>query len=137
MKLTKIGFLAAMMVGAMMVATPALQAQENKEAPKRERPEGREGRPRPTGDDAIKARVERMSENLKLTDDQKTKLTEVFKSQAEKMREARGDREKMTAMREENDKKIKEILTAEQYTKYKERPQGGGPGGPGKKKKDE
>jgi periplasmic protein CpxP/Spy len=147
MNIKKMSLLAALLAGAMMVA-PASHAQEKKDAPKQE---GREGRPgRPGGEEALKQRVERMSETLKLTDDQKTKLTAAFKAQADKMREIRGaggtpeeNREKMRGLREEADKKIKEILTAEQYAKWeKERPQGrpdgpGGPGGERKKKKTE
>lgn len=75
------------------------------------------------------ARVKQLDEKLKLADDQKTKLTAIFTEQADaqkKLREeaqAGGDRaamrEKMTKMREENDKKVNAVLTAEQQKTYK------------------
>jgi periplasmic protein CpxP/Spy len=94
-------------------------------------------------------RIERMSTELNLTADQKTKLTSLFEEQNKKMRELREDsnlsqeqrREKMQAFRTENDKKMKEILTPEQYTKWeKQREQMKGKGGgkaDGEKKKSE
>ncbi|GAB1462262.1 hypothetical protein MASR2M52_02400 [Pedobacter sp.] len=75
------------------------------------------------------ARVKQLDEKLKLADDQKTKLSTIFTEQADaqkKLREeaqASGDRaamrEKMTKMREENDKKVNAVLTAEQQKTYK------------------
>lgn len=135
MKVTRISLLAALIAGAMFATQPNLHAQEAKEgkdAPKRE---GRAGRA-----EAVKERLDKLAEDLKLTEDQKKKVGEVMKAQSEKMRELRSqggtpedNREKFRALREENDKKMKEILTAEQYAKWeKERPQARGKGGPGK-----
>ena len=76
-------------------------------------------------------------QDLNLTDDQKTKLEEVFKKQGEKMRELRQDqslsredrRAKMQKIQEDSDPDIKKILTPDQYTQYKklqeQRRQGG------------
>ena len=140
MKVTRISLLAALIAGAMFAAVvPASHAQETKDrkdAPKRE---GRGG-----GAEAMKERLDKLALDLKLTEEQKKKVGEAFKAQNEKMRELRAqggtpedNREKFRALREEMNKKIKEILTAEQYAKWeKDRPQGrgkDGTGGPGKR----
>lgn len=135
MKSMRITLLSALLTGVLFAGAPAMLAQETKDAPKRE---GRAG-----SAESIKARLDQMAKNLNLTESQKTKVGEALKAQIEKMRELRSaggtpeaNREKFRALREENDKKMKEILTAEQYEKWlKERPQGRGPGGPGKRSK--
>lgn len=133
MKVIRCSLLTALTVAAILASTPELRAQETKETPK-EAPK-REGRP--GGADFAKVRAEQLAKELSLKDDQKTKVEELFKAQGEKMRELRSAtpeerREKGKTMREEMDKKMKEILTAEQYAKWeKNRAQGRGPGGPG------
>ena len=75
-------------------------------------------------------RVKQLDEKLKLTDDQKTKVTAVYTEAAEaqkKMREEMqaggGDRqammEKMQKMSADTDAKLNAIFTAEQKTAYK------------------
>jgi Spy/CpxP family protein refolding chaperone len=139
MKAPRTILLLALAAGALLALNPALRAEDTKEpkdAPKREgRPEGKRG-------EAMKERLDKMATDLKLTDEQKKKVEEAFKAQGEKMRELRDAtpeerREKGRAMREEMDKKMKEILTKEQYEQWeKTRPQGG-PGGPDGKKRGE
>ncbi|MNK29962.1 hypothetical protein D3C87_483680 [compost metagenome] len=72
-------------------------------------------------------RVKQLDEKLKLSDDQKTKLTTVFTEQAEAMKKFReemqgGDRdamrEKMQKMRAENDAKVTAVLTDDQKKTY-------------------
>jgi protein CpxP len=74
------------------------------------------------------ARVKQLDEKLKLSDEQKTKLTSLFTAQADaqkKMREEAQDgdreamREKMQAFRADNEKKLNAILTADQQKAYK------------------
>ncbi len=74
------------------------------------------------------AKVKQLDEKLKLSDEQKTKITTLFTEQAEaqkKMREESqtGDRavvrEKMQALRADNEKKLNAILSADQQTAYK------------------
>lgn len=83
-------------------------------------------------------RIDRMATELKLTDEQKTKVTALFKADAEKRKEFRDDtalsredrREKNQALMKEENKKLKEILTPEQFEKWeKMRPQARGRGG--------
>jgi Spy/CpxP family protein refolding chaperone len=136
MKVTRISLLAALLAGAICAAVPAAHAQETKERKETPKREGRGG-----GAEAMKERLDKLAADLKLTEDQKKKVGEALKAQTEKMRELRGqggtpedNREKFRALREETDKKLKEILTAEQYAKWeKERPQGRGKDGSGKR----
>jgi periplasmic protein CpxP/Spy len=92
--------------------------------------------------EAAAQRVERMAEELKLTDAQKTKVKEVMEAQQKKMQEARTAnpdatpeqrREAFRTAREEMAKKMKEILTPEQFTKWETMNAQRGPRGEGKK----
>src|SRR6185436_4224806 len=133
MKITKIGLVAALVAGAMLVATPALKAQDNKD---------KKGK----GAEMIKERLDKMNEELKLTAEQKPKVEAALKEQGEKMRALREDtslsqedrREKFRGMREDLDKKMKGILTTEHYEKYEKMTPPGGAGGKkgDRKKKD-
>ena len=84
-------------------------------------------------------RVKMLTDSLKLTEEQQTKLKAVFDEQAAAMRELNGkDRserqEAMQKIRTEQDAKIKEILTEDQYKTYTTnmtRGFRGGQGGPG------
>jgi periplasmic protein CpxP/Spy len=76
----------------------------------------------------VKQRIERLSNELKLNDDQKAKVTALFEKEAKEGRELREDknlsrderREKGRAMRQTVDKEMKTILTPEQLEKYKQ-----------------
>jgi len=91
-------------------------------------------------------RVKQLDEKLKLSDDQKTKLTAVYTEQAETMKKMReemkdGDRdamrEKMQKMRADTDAKVTAVLTDDQKKTYQDwqkeqmekRKQGGQGGG--------
>ena len=76
-----------------------------------------------------KRQTAQLKEELDLNDDQEKKVYEVNLESIKKMSELRekmrsggggieGMREKMMEIREEQNKKMKEILTAEQWTKY-------------------
>lgn len=134
MKIRKFSFIAALAAG-VIAFSPALQAQDN--APKREgqpeRPAGKRG-PGGPGGPAFGARL---AEELKLSEEQKTKVQDAFKQQREKLEALRNAppeerREKARALREEMDKKMKEILTSEQYEKFQKLREERGPVGPGK-----
>jgi Spy/CpxP family protein refolding chaperone len=89
-------------------------------------------------------RVKQLDEALKLTDDQKAKITELLKTQQEKGQALRADqtmsredrRAKMMEIGKATQDGIKALLTPEQQTKFDALPQPGrggprGPGGPG------
>src|SRR5690242_17680973 len=116
MKLYKLSLIAALALGSLLVCTSNASAQNqnaNTNAPTRPR----------HGPPSVEQRVERMTTELKLTDDQKTKVTALFEADAKKMHELRSDttltreeqREKFRAMRTESDGKLKQILTPEQW----------------------
>lgn len=145
MKLNRISVLVAVVAGVMLAGSGNLRAQDAKEAPKDAAKEAPKGERRP-GADFAKQRLDRMAEQLKLSDEQKTKVADALKAQAEKMRALAPEerREKMKTLRDDLQKQMKEILTAEQYEKWTTtRPQGRGPATPGgpaaeeKKKKSE
>ena len=92
----------------------------------------------PRGDfnaaDMIQHRVDEMSEELNLTDDQKQKVIDLLTAN-EPANDAMGegqqpDPENMKKAREEEESKLKEILTSEQYAKYQELQQERGHHGP-------
>ncbi len=101
-------------------------------------------RERPTPEQQATRTIERLTEELKLTEQQQTELktwfTESFKKREETMQKNREDREAMREQmkkdREATDAELKKVLTEEQYNTYKaneekrmkERrgPQGGG-----------
>ena len=93
---------------------------------------------------SVDARMERLTTELTLTDAQKPKVKAVLEDTQKKMRELRDDsslsqdqrREKFTALREEESKALKPILTPEQMEKYKNLPQPGRRGQGGEKKEE-
>lgn len=107
----KLGLIAALALGSLLACTnisPAQDAQGKKKA------------------FTPQARTERMEKDLNLTADQKTKVQAVFEANAKKYQELREDssmsredrRAKMTAIREEENKKLKGILKPDQWEKY-------------------
>jgi periplasmic protein CpxP/Spy len=77
-------------------------------------------------------RTDQLTKQLSLTVEQKTKVLELFRKSDEARRTAFGSgggdrssrREGMQKIRQDNEKKLKEILTEEQFAKYlKERPE--------------
>jgi len=128
MRIINASLIAAVAVGLLTAGTTLVRAQDNTPPPK----EGKKGRP------TVEQRVDRLAKELNLTDDQKTKVKDLFEDSAKKMREIPREerRDKMPALLEAENKKMKEILKPDQWTKYQEiqkemRQRRGGPGGPG------
>lgn len=129
MRIPNLSLVAALALGSLLVCTSISNAQDAKEGKKR--------------NFSPQARVEQLDKELKLTADQKTKLTAVFEDQTKKMRDLRADtnlsqedrRAKSRTMMEEQTKKMKDILTPDQFQKWekmREEMKGKG-GGKGKK----
>lgn len=78
----------------------------------------------PNANDMIQHRVDEMAEELNLTDDQKQKVVDLLTANVPtndaKCDGQKPDPENMKKAREEEEAKLKEILTSEQYTKYQE-----------------
>ena len=132
MKTSKISLIAALIAGVMFAYSPAASAQAAKDTNAPPRGEGRL--------QAMKERHNKMAEELNLTADQKTKFEAAMKEQGEKMRALRNPnatpeerKAKRKAGQEELSKKMKGILTPEQFAKWEKMQQSrpGGPGHPG------
>jgi|SRR6266446_5068157 Spy/CpxP family protein refolding chaperone len=135
MKINKFSLIAAMALGALVAGSSIANAQDAKEG----KGKGKRGFP------SLQERLDRMTEKLKLTDEQKPKVEAVLK-ETDKKRQALAPEDRRTKGRElmeEQDKKLKEVLTAEQYEKWEKmrdemrRNRPGGPGGAGGEKKGE
>ena len=131
MRTNKLRLIAAMTLGALLACGTAVMAQDNKEG-------GKGGK---RGMMSAEERLKQIDEAVKLTDAQKPKVKAALEDTQTKMQEARNApqeerRDKMRTIMADQDKKMKEILTPEQYTKYEEsRPMRGGK--KGGEKKDE
>jgi Spy/CpxP family protein refolding chaperone len=113
----KLSLIAALVLGGLVTCSIMAQAQESKD--------GKEGKGKRGGRPTVEQRVEQMTTALSLTDEQKPKVKAVLEDAAKKMQEifASGTpreqmREKMQPIREEETKKLKDILTSEQFEKW-------------------
>jgi periplasmic protein CpxP/Spy len=130
MRMHKVSWMAALAAGALVALSPVVRAEDKPAAPEGRPPAGQRG-------EMAKERLNKMAEELKLTDEQKPKVAAAIKAQAETMRGLKDAtpeerREKMKAGRAELEKKMKTILTPEQYTKWEKLRKEGGPGRPGR-----
>lgn len=81
----------------------------------------------PSPEEMAKMQADQMKQTVNLNDDQYNKVLVVYKESGEKMRKAfeggQPDFSKFGEIQEEQNKKFKEILTAEQYKKWDEHQQ--------------
>ena len=139
MRIQKLTVVAALALGGLLACVNLASAQDAKDANAKQERKG----PRGGG---IEQRLERLSTELNLTDAQKPKVKAALEDQMKKMQELRDTpreerRDKMREIRDEHTKKMKEILTPDQFEKFKKlqdemrqrRP--GGPGAEGADKK--
>lgn len=128
MKIRNVSLIAILAMSGLLALSAGLSAQStNSTAPDRPR--------QGPGGGSVDARLARLTEQLGLTDEQKPKVKAVLEAQIKDMAGSRDlppeeRRAKGMAAREEMNKKMKEILTEEQFKKYEALPQGRGPGGP-------
>jgi len=131
MKMQKVSLMAALAAGALIALSPLVRAEDKPTPPANHPPTGQRA-------EMAKERLAKMAEELKLSEDQKTKVAAAMKAQAEAMRGIREAtpeerKEKMKAGRAEMDKQMKSILTPEQYTKWETLRKEGGPGRPARR----
>jgi len=132
-------------IGGLLAFGPLAGAQQKRAAKSEAKPSASEGQRPPTA----RERLAKMEEDLKLTDTQKEKFRAALQAERKKSQEVRQDsnlsRQEKTAkakpIREETEKKIKEILKPEQYEQWqkmrqetRQRGQGGGRGARGNAK---
>ena len=122
----KLSLVAALALGGLIACSTLVNAQD---APKKS---GKKGF-------SVEQRLDAMSTQLSLTDDQKPKVKTVLEDTAKKMKDlAPEDRQtKGREIRDEQTAKLKAILTPEQFTKYQEMSQRGKKGGKKADKKSE
>ncbi len=110
MRINKLGLIAVLALGGLVACSTMATAQDAKDGKKKE------GRRMPS----VEQRLDRMTEQLKLTDEQKPKVKAVLEEGSKKMQDVPQEerREKARAIFEEEDKKIKAILTPEQNEKW-------------------
>jgi protein CpxP len=106
----RLSLIAAIVLGAL-VACGVATAQDTNKAP------GKAKR-----GFSVDQRLERLTKDLSLTDEQKPKVKAVLEETGKKIQALAPDqrREKMKTIREEEATKMKEILTADQFKKYEE-----------------
>ena len=128
----KLSLIAALAIGGLVACSTLATAQDStNNVPKKGGKRGMQ---------TVEQQMQRYTDQLTLTDDQKPKVKAVLEESSKKRQEIMGDtsldrsaiREKMQPIMEEQNKKMKEILTADQFSKYQEMQQRRG-----KKKKSE
>jgi Spy/CpxP family protein refolding chaperone len=130
MKINKIS-MAIIAAAAALAVCPAVHAQDDTNKPATETPA-----PRPRGGMSVDTQMERIDKAVTLTDDEKPKVKSAVEDMIKAMQEARtADQDerasKRTAAREDFSKKMKDILTPDQYTKFQAMPRPGRRGGGG------
>src|ERR1035438_9722129 len=106
----KLSLIAALALGGLLACSTVAMAQDTNATPKK----GGKGRM------SVEQRLDRMTTQLNLTDEQKPKVKAVLEDTQKKMQEVpREERqEKMPAIMDEQNKKMKDILTPDQMEKY-------------------
>ncbi len=115
MKVTRFSIIAALALGSLLACSTVASAQDNSTSHK--------GQRRAIG---LQERVDKLSTDLQLTADQKSKISALFQKERQSAQEIRKDtsltrdqrREKTRALHADNNKELKAILTPEQFTKY-------------------
>ena len=107
----KLSLIVAVALGTLVACSMAIAQDAGKDSAKKGK-----------GGFSVEQRLERMSTQLNLTDDQKPKVKAVLEDTAKKMKDLAPEdrREKGKAIREEEVAAFKKILTPEQFTKYEE-----------------
>jgi periplasmic protein CpxP/Spy len=117
--MSKLSLIAAMVLGGLVACSTLVTAQDSTSAP--EKKGGKRGM-------SPEQLMEKYTEQLSLTDEQKPKVKALLEDSTKKRRELFRDsaldqqqkREKFQGVMEAQNKKMKEILTADQYKKYQE-----------------
>jgi Spy/CpxP family protein refolding chaperone len=133
MKIIKLSVIAAVALGAVLACSNAIAQDSTDKGGKG----GKRGFP------TVQERLDRMTKDLTLTDDQKPKVKAALEEQDKVMQGARDlpqdeRRSKMRQSRDDLSKKLKDILTPDQYKKWEENMQNFGKRGKngGGEKKD-
>jgi len=140
MKLTRTS-IALIAIAGLLASSPSVRAQTNAPSSTSTNSTLAPGR-RGGGLMSVESQLNRLSEQLKLTDEQKPKVKAVLEEQNKHLQAARDltpdeRRAKLPSIREETDKKMQAILTPDQYKQFEQMrgrggrrpPSGGNEGG--------
>ena len=110
--MSKISLIAAMALGGLVAFSTLATAQDASSSDHKGRKGGM----------SVEQRMEKLSTELSLTDDQKPKVKAVLEDTAQKMKDLAPEdrRTKGREIMDDQNKKMKEILTADQFKKYEE-----------------
>jgi protein CpxP len=134
MTTSKLSWMAVVALVATLNTT-ALIAADNTDSPDKPKPARKQGAGGDQARERVRDRIEQVAKELNLTEAQRAQLRPVFRKEAEKLKALRDDtsltreqkREKMKSIREDFQKEVKPVLTAEQWEKWQkmrqERPQ--------------
>ena len=115
----KLSLVVALALGGLVACSMMANAQDAQGGKKGG---GKGGKGGGGGRQTVEQQLEQMSTALSLTDAQKPKVKAVLEDSSKKRQELMSggspDQEKMQALRDEQTKKMKAILTAEQFGKY-------------------
>jgi len=117
-KLTRLSSVSALVLSGLLACTSFAVAQSSTDSSATPRRGGKRVE--------IRDRLQQVSKELNLTDDQKEKLKPILRAEAQKIQRLRQDsslsqqekRKKIQEMRQEVVAKVKPILTAEQWEKW-------------------
>ena len=112
----KLSLIAALALGSLLACSTLVNAQDAKPG------KGNKGK----GHMTVEQRLDQMTKDLSLTDEQKPKVKAVLEDSSKKRQAISSDtsldrqqmREKMQPIRDEQNTKMKEILTPDQMEKY-------------------
>jgi Spy/CpxP family protein refolding chaperone len=126
----------ALALGAWVALTPMGRCEDNKDKDTTDQNSPAVGK---SVAKSRQSQIDRMTEQLKLTDEQKTKLQPILKEETSKLRELRQDtnltaeqrRDEVRELRTQYFAKVKPILSTEQFEQFKKSQQqtGRGPRG--------
>jgi periplasmic protein CpxP/Spy len=125
MIMPKKSLLSSFVLGVLLAFTPICFAQD-KAKPDKEQPEKRE-KPNTARRGNPDQRLKRIAEELGVNDEQKEKLKNLLTEENKQLRELRENtsvareerRAKVQQIRSETDKKVKALVTTEQFEKWK------------------
>lgn len=125
MKINKLRIFAVLTASCLIGLTPVLRADDSPTTPPPAAGGGTNG---PGGRANMRAAMDKFLTEIKATDEQKEKLKTLFKERNEKMKTLRDDtslsaderKAKRKEIADATNAKVKDVLSADQYTKYEE-----------------
>ena len=106
------------LAGVLIAASPAWSEPGHKHGDGHKHGHGKMMMSAEKMEERIDKRLDRMTKNLKLTDDQRSRIEGILKAKAER---AKALHEQMRALHESTEKDVRAVLTADQQKTYDEK----------------